>query len=333
MTIAPEYSPLLSEIQSHYQVGPRYAQAYLLPWLAGGESFRSLADILNLPPPRPMWFDYAMSTNLRGQEMSQLLAGHMPKTARRYLDVGCGFGGFLVAFARQGMEVRGIEIDPQRIQLAEANCLDHDLKDCVQSGDILDESLADRLGRFDVITCIDVIEHVQDASKALRNMTGMLNPGGILLLEIPNKYSLGFVARDGHFELFGITLLDRHDAVDYQQKFYNYEYDLGDYYELGFYRNEIEKLGCRFELLDLIRAPRKFIPHIRSGYQRYRVEHYPRLPGSLRAKIRTRFVCYWLMLAGDGMRQIWTKAGRQSLRIKYHSDFWRVLVTKAPPVP
>ncbi len=333
MSISPEYHPLLSEIQDHYKVGPRYAEAYLLPWLAGGESFHSLADILRLPPPRPMWFDYAMSTNLRGLAMRELLAGYMPKSAHRYLDVGCGFGGFLVAFARLGFEVRGIEIDPQRIQFAEANCLDHDLKDCVFAENILDDSLADRLGRFDVITCIDVIEHVQDAVKALQHMTALLNPGGILLLEIPNKHSLGFVVRDGHFDLFGITLLDRKDAIQHHKLFFNYEYDIGEYYELGFYRDEIEKLGCQFKLIDRIHAPQRILPHIRSSYQRYRLEQYSKLPVSLRNTMRSRFASYWLMLTGDGLRRGWTKAGRQALRTKYLSDFWRVLVTKAVSVP
>ena len=333
MSTTPEYSQLLSEMQSRYQVGPRYAQAYLLPWFAGGESYHSLKDILSLPPPRPMWFDYAMSTNLRGQAMSDLLAGYLPKTTHRYLDVGCGYGGFLVAFARLGLEVRGIEIDPQRIQLSEANCLDHDLKDCVLAGNILDETLADRLGHFDVITCIDVIEHVLDAPKALRHMTGMLNPGGILMLEIPNKHSLSFVFRDGHFDLFGITLLDRNDAIGYHKVFFNFEYDVGDYYELPFYQREIEKLGCRFELIDLLRAPRDYLHQIGTGYRRYRVEQYPKLPIALRNKIRLQFVRYWLMLAKDSVCQIWSKSGKQVLRQKYLSNFWRVLVTKAPSVP
>ncbi len=333
MSTTPEYSQLLSEIQSHYGVGPRYAQAYLLPWLAGGDSYHSLKEILSLPPPRPMWFDYAMSTNLRGQAMSELLAGYMPEAAHRYLDVGCGFGGFLVAFARLGLDVLGIEIDPQRIQFAEANCLDHDLKDCVLAGNILDETLVDRLGHFDVITCIDVIEHVLDVPLALRNMTDMLNPGGILMLEIPNKHSLSFVVRDGHFELFGITLIDRNDAIKYHKAFFNYEYDIGDYYELGFYRREIEKLGCQFKLIDIIRAPRSFLSQMGSNYRRYRVEQYPKLPIPLRNKIRSQFVRYWLMLARDGLRQIWSKSGKQTLRTKYLADFWKVLVTKAPPVP
>jgi len=331
MITIPEHSQLLSEIQSRYGVGPRYAQAYLLPWLGGGEkTFHSLKDILDLPPPRPMWFEYAMSTNWRGQAVSELLASYMPKTAHRYLDVGCGFGGFLVAFAKLGMEVYGVEIDPQRIQLAEANCLDHDLKDCVLADNILDEALVNRLGRFDVITCIDVIEHVLDVPKALLHMTGMLNPGGILMLEIPNKHSLSFVARDGHFELFGITLLNRNDAIEYHKAFFNFEYDVGDYYEIDFYRHEIEKCGCHFELIGAIRTPRDFLSRMVASYKRYRVEQYPKLPFSLRAKIRSRFVRFLFMLAGDGLRQVWSKAGRIALRRKYLSDFWRVLVTKGP---
>lgn len=329
MTTTPEKNQLLSEIQARYGVGPRYAQAYFLFWLADKENvYHSLNDILESPPPRPMWFEYAMTTNQRGQAVSELLASHIPKTARRYLDVGCGFGGFLVAFAKLGLEVCGVEIDPQRIQLAEANCLDHDLKDCVFPGNILDETLVDRLGRFDVITCIDVIEHVLDVPKALRHMTTMLNPGGILFLEIPNKHSLSFVARDGHFELFGITLLDRNDAIQYHKAFFGFAYDVGDYFELDYYRREIAKNGCQFAPIGAIHSARDYFPRLWSSYKRYRAEHYPKLPPTLRGKIRSRFVRYWLMLVSDGLRQIGNPAGRNALRSKYLSDFWRVLVTK-----
>jgi 2-polyprenyl-3-methyl-5-hydroxy-6-metoxy-1,4-benzoquinol methylase len=323
-----EIDKLILEIQSRYDVGPRYIRTYLQSWVQPEDDIHSLKDILNLPPPRPMWFDYSMSTNWRGKMISDLLASHLPKSAHRYLDVGCGYGGFLVAFAKFGMEVCGIEIDQQRIQFAEANCLDHDLKDCVLTGNILDETLVARLGGFDVITCVDVIEHVLDVPKALLHITELLNHGGILMLEIPNKNSLGFVVRDGHLELFGITLLDRNDAIKYHSIFFNYKYDISDYYGLDFYHREIEMLGCKFDLIGTIPTHSDLFPYMWLNYKRYRAEQYPKLPSSLKNKIRSQFIRYFFMLAGDNLRHIGSRERKNIMQEKFLVDFWQILVTK-----
>ncbi len=267
----PDYSALYKEVQTRYGVGPRYAQAYLALWLEGREpqATLTLQDILNTPPPTPMWFDYAMSTNWRGQAVADLLATRIPTSARRYLDVGSGFGGFLVAFAKRGLEVCGIEIDPQRIELANANCLDFNLSDCIFPISILETDLKVRLGTFDVITCIDVIEHVLDVPKAIANMVELLNPEGILFLEIPNKHSLYFVARDGHFELFGITLLPRPAAIEYHRSFFDFTYDVGDYFPQEYYRDEFARHECQFEVL----ATNQFKHNLTDSWRKVQAEY------------------------------------------------------------
>ena len=174
-------SALVEEVRQRYGVGPHYAAAYLEYW-SSTRSVQpgSIEEILASPPPEPMWFDFAMSTNYRGRELRDFLKPHIPAGAKRYFDVGCGFGGYLAAFAEAGMDVCGVEIDPIRVELSRANCRDHGLADCVFDMSILEEGLPERLGRFDVISCGDVIEHVLDVEGALRNIAELLAPGGIL---------------------------------------------------------------------------------------------------------------------------------------------------------
>ena len=84
-----------------------------------------------------------------------------------------------------------------------------------------------------------------DVPKALQNIVCLLRPGGMLALEIPNKDSLFFVASDGHFNLFGITLLPRPEAIEYHRKFFPFEYDVGYYHPLDFYETELKRLGSQ----------------------------------------------------------------------------------------
>lgn len=328
-------SKLLEEIQNRYTVGPKYAQAYLEYWLGTrGKTFNSLQEILDLPLPEPMWFDYAMSTNWRGRAIRQVLDDYILQGARRYLDVGSGFGGFLVAFAEIGLEVYGIEIDPQRIEFSKANCLDHNIHDCVFRASILDDDLASYLGTFDVITCIDVIEHVLDTKKTIQNMVNLLNPRGILMLEIPNKYSFNYVSHDGHFGLFGITLLDRPDAIEYHKAFFEFEYDVGEYYFLEFYRGEFERLGCQVTLLnasgdsDSYPQTRDVFAKVWAGYSDYRANYRHKLTSRLNGKIQRSFAGYMLKLYKDIIFHSKSDLGRMHLQYTYFNDFWKLLVTK-----
>jgi SAM-dependent methyltransferase len=333
----PDQHPLYDELKERYGVGLRYSQAYLALWLKGRAlselpATLTLKEILSAPPPAPMWFDYAMSTNWRGGVIADLLAPRLPSQAKRYLDVGSGFGGFLVAFAKRGLEVHGIEIDTQRIELAQANCQDFNLGDCVTANSILEPDLPARLGTFDVITCIDVIEHVLDVPLAIANMTALLNPGGILFLEIPNKDSLSFVARDGHFELFGITLLPRSAAIEYHKAFFNFAYDVGDYFPLDFYRAEFAKHGCRVETLapDLpARTLAEGWGKVKEGQQRYQTELRPKLTPALDSQLMNCIKRYRQGYAWDRLRARLTLRWRQAFYQKYLVDFWRVVVTKS----
>jgi 2-polyprenyl-3-methyl-5-hydroxy-6-metoxy-1,4-benzoquinol methylase len=326
---------IVAEVQARYPVGPRYVHMYLKFWLESDwGKYKTLQDILAAPPPLPTWFEYAMTANARGRALSEQLSADIPKNARRYLDVGCGVGGFLVAFARRGLEVVGIESDSYRIQLAEANCLDHDLRNCVFSGNILNDGLADRFGRFDVITCSDVIEHVLDVPKTIHHMVELLEPGGVLMLAIPNKYSIRHVGRDPHFELFGITLLERPDAIQYHKAFFGFKYDVGDYYELDFYRRQIEALGCQFRLQNMITTdlPGSSLHYLRSNYRRYRNEHRPKLRAGLDRKIHWQAMRYLLMVARDRLLRVGSPVRREAFFSKFHANGWQVLATK-PFIP
>lgn len=327
---------LISEVQQKYGIGPNYARAYLAFWSQGhGRAYANLQEILASPMPEPMWFEYALLTNRRGQNMYSLIAPRIPRGARRYLDVGCGFGGFLVVFAEHGLEVRGIEIDQQRIDLGRANCLDYGVGDCILHASVLSDDLVSRLGRFDVITCVDVIEHVLDVPKALGHMIALLNPGGILVLEIPNKDSLYFVARDGHFSLFGITLLGRPNAVDYHRAFFAFDYDVGDYHELATYMALLGEMGCVPQILvSSLPGPRRLRAVVRlalgalAAYVHFAFARIGRVPFHVYRNIHSGFIRYMarFMLASASLLS--PSRNITAYKERYLIDFWTVGATK-----
>ncbi len=93
------------------------------------------------------------------------------------LDAGCGSGRTLQELVRYG-EVRGIELNEQAADLARARDLGE-----VRVGRLEELPYAD--GSFDLITCLDVIEHTPDDHPALIELRRVCRPGGWLLVTVP----------------------------------------------------------------------------------------------------------------------------------------------------
>ncbi len=327
---------VIVECRARYDVGPRFAEQYLAFWAEErGKMPRSLAETLSGPDPEPMWFDYAMSTNSRARQIVEQCRPHIPPAGGRYLDVGCGFGGCLVAFAQRGLEVCGIEIDPPRLALGRANCADHGLGDCIHDLSILDEQIVARLGRFDLITCLDVIEHVDDAAQTLVNLSDLLEPGGTLVLKIPNKDSVAFVASDGHFNLFGITQLPRPLATRYHERLIGGPYDVGEYYPREFYEDRLRALGLHvtsgISPQNPIRVPDGILPPLRelaAGYRAWRRQTAGRLPLALRWRLRARVARYAASLAYNAARHAAGRLPTEDYDLRFRADFWLLTARK-----
>ena len=336
---------LIRQVRERYQVGERHARAYLEYWLQpggrqSGRSFASLDEILALPAPDSTWFDYAMSTTQRGRALAEaILALPGIPSAGRYLDIGCGFGGLLAAFAERGFSVRGIELDPVRVQFARATATDQGLpEDVATTGDVLDASLVASLGRFDLVTMIDVIEHVLDVPTALRHAVSLLDPGGVLFMEVPNRHSLNFIAADGHFAAFAITLLERTDAMAYHSAVFGTPYDVGDYFELSEYVQQLEALGCTVAQVGSphhVARPIGHVPALVTTVQRameeYEARVAARLPAALQVTVQVKLSEYLSRLTHDLAE---ARHGDTAPFInRYLIDFWTLAATKTAPRP
>jgi SAM-dependent methyltransferase/RimJ/RimL family protein N-acetyltransferase len=107
---------------------------------------------------------------------------HLRPDQRTILDVGCGAGFFLLHGQRRGWNVTGLEPSAQGLE----HC--RGLGVTAVEG-FLDDSTANRLGRFDVVHLSEVLEHLPDPRGAVRLLTGLVNPGGLICTVVPNDYS------------------------------------------------------------------------------------------------------------------------------------------------
>lgn len=113
------------------------------------------------------------------------LVALLPASCRALLDVGCATGalGAGLKAQRPGARVVGIEVDPAMAAEAESR-LDRTIVGDVESWDEVGAALAG--DRFDCIVCGDVLEHLRDPWTTLDRLVTLLEPGGYVLLSLPN---------------------------------------------------------------------------------------------------------------------------------------------------
>lgn len=102
--------------------------------------------------------------------------------SRRILDIGCGNGLFLKYYQRHGWEVMGIEPSMAMAKYAEEIGIPV-INNAIENID------PNSLEKFDVVNLSFVLEHVSDPEEVLSWVHDVLNPGGIVLIEVPNEFN------------------------------------------------------------------------------------------------------------------------------------------------
>jgi len=96
----------------------------------------------------------------------------------RFMDIGCGFGFFVEVMRDRGWKASGVDISHTAVSYARERGLDVDL------GLISDSNHVE--GTFDAITMFYVLEHVTSPVETLKEVLGLLRPGGLLVLRLPH---------------------------------------------------------------------------------------------------------------------------------------------------
>ena len=111
----------------------------------------------------------------------------------RALDVGCGGGLLSEALAREGANVTAIDLAPAVLDVARLHLHESGVR--VDYREIAVEELAaEKPGAFDVVTCMEMLEHVPDPASVIRACATLLEPGGRLFLSTLNRTPFAFGA-------------------------------------------------------------------------------------------------------------------------------------------
>jgi 2-polyprenyl-6-hydroxyphenyl methylase/3-demethylubiquinone-9 3-methyltransferase len=120
----------------------------------------------------------------------QRLAG--PLAGRSAIDVGCGGGILAEAMARAGARVAGIDLADKALKVAELHGLESGVP--VRYEKIAAEAMAEREpGSFDVVTCMEMLEHVPDPASTIAACARLARPGGWLFFSTLNRNPKSFL--------------------------------------------------------------------------------------------------------------------------------------------
>jgi 2-polyprenyl-6-hydroxyphenyl methylase/3-demethylubiquinone-9 3-methyltransferase len=109
-----------------------------------------------------------------------------PLAGKRVLDVGCGGGILAEAIAKKGANVKGIDLSVKALKVAELHSLESEVQ--VSYELIAAEALAAReAGQYDVVTCMEMLEHVPDPSAIVQACATLVKPGGRLFFSTLNR--------------------------------------------------------------------------------------------------------------------------------------------------
>ena len=138
------------------------------------------AMLHKLNPVRLKYIRDQVDQHWQGDECSRT-----PLDGKTALDVGCGAGLLAEPLARLGAKVTGIDASPEVISVAREHSAAMGLEIDYRAGDI--QQLG---GKFDLITCMEVIEHVADPAAFIRALARRLAANGLLIMSTPNATGL-----------------------------------------------------------------------------------------------------------------------------------------------
>ena len=138
------------------------------------------AMLHKLNPVRLKYLRDQVDQHWQGDECSRT-----PLEGKSALDVGCGAGLLAEPLARLGARVTGIDASPEVIEVAREHAVRQSLTIDYRAGDV--QALE---GEFDLITAMEVVEHVADAAAFVKALARRLAPGGLLVMSTPNATAM-----------------------------------------------------------------------------------------------------------------------------------------------
>ena len=116
-----------------------------------------------------------------------------PLAGRRVVDIGCGGGILAESMARQGADVLGIDLAERSLKVAQLHALEAGVAS-LRYREIAAEALAaEQPGLFDVVTCMEMMEHVPDPAAIVQACATLAKPGGWVFFSTIHRQPKAFL--------------------------------------------------------------------------------------------------------------------------------------------
>ncbi|MXP42233.1 bifunctional 2-polyprenyl-6-hydroxyphenol methylase/3-demethylubiquinol 3-O-methyltransferase UbiG [Altererythrobacter soli] len=134
-----------------------------------------------------------------------------PLAGKTALDVGCGAGLLTEPLARLGAQVTGVDAAAENVTAAQMHAAGSGLSIDYRHGELARLGL----GQFDLVTTMEVIEHVADKAAFVAEMARHLAPGGLMVLSTPNRTPRSRLLMIGLAETVGAIPRGTHEWDDF----------------------------------------------------------------------------------------------------------------------
>ena len=175
----------------------------------------AFATLHEINPLRLNWIEDNVKRGFMSADSSK--TAEMGLAGKKVLDVGCGGGILSESMARRGADVTGIDLGTENLKAAALHAEQSNLDDILRYQHIPIEQLAEtHAGQFDVVTCMEMLEHVPDPNAIVEACFKLLAPGGVCVLSTinrnPKSYLFAIVGAE-----YVLRLLDRgtHDYAKF----------------------------------------------------------------------------------------------------------------------
>ncbi|MBR7747476.1 bifunctional 2-polyprenyl-6-hydroxyphenol methylase/3-demethylubiquinol 3-O-methyltransferase UbiG [Undibacterium baiyunense] len=109
-----------------------------------------------------------------------------PLAGKKVIDIGCGGGILAESMAKKNAQVTGIDLSEKALKVADLHSLESGVQ--VRYEKIAAEEIAEReAGQYDVVTCMEMLEHVPDPSSIIRACASLVKPGGKVFFSTINR--------------------------------------------------------------------------------------------------------------------------------------------------
>lgn len=119
--------------------------------------------------------------------------GICPVQGLRTLDIGCGGGILTDSLARKGATALGIDLSTKALKVAQLHAMEAQTANVAYREVSAEALAAEAPGQFDLVTCMEMLEHVPDPASIVRACSTLVKPGGWVFFSTLNRNAKSFL--------------------------------------------------------------------------------------------------------------------------------------------